>query len=181
MSSEDPVYKWYIIQVLSGAEKKVIEQLKKKLDSEEKKSLFEDFFVPEEEQIVVRRGKKVKEFKKIFPGYLLVRMNFSNESWLLLSSIPKVTGFLGDGSVPKVVTDKEVEQIYRRIETSNSASYLASKFNVGDEVNVIDGPFSSFSAIIQSVDVKKEMLSVVVSIFGRQTLLDLRFDQVDKG
>jgi transcriptional antiterminator NusG len=172
--------RWYIVQVLSGHEKKFIDSLKQKIDKESKQDFFEDFFIPEEERVVVRRGKKVSERRKIFPGYVLVKMKLSDESWYLVRSIPKVTGVLGDRGKPQALSTEEVNGIYKRIEDKSTDLAAANCFEPGESVTIIDGPFKSFSGVVEQVDAKKEMLTVNVSIFGRQTPLELRYDQVDK-
>ncbi|MET0155466.1 MAG: transcription termination/antitermination protein NusG [Rickettsiales bacterium] len=171
---------WYIVQVLSGHEKKFIDALKLKIDKEGKADLFEEFFVPEEERIVVKRGKKVAEKRKIFPGYVLVKMGLSDDAWHILRSIPKVTGILGDKGKPQALTEAEVNNIYKRIEDKVNDVASANNFSAGENVSIIDGPFKAFSGVVEKVDPKKEILSVTVSIFGRQTPLELRYDQVDK-
>lgn len=171
---------WYIVQVLSGHEKKFIDTLRQKIEGNPKKEFFEDFFVPEEEKVVVRRGKKVSEKSKIFPGYVLVKMHLNDDSWSLVRSIPRVTGMLGDGQRPVALSNAEVERIYKRIEDRVQHNATSAQFEVGDNVQIIDGPFDSFTGVVQGVDVKKKMLSATVSIFGRQTPLELRFDQVTK-
>ena len=171
---------WYIVQVLSGHEKKFIEALKLKVDKEGKGEHFEEFFIPEEERIVVRRGKKIPEKRKIFPGYVLVKMMLNDESWHILRGIPKVTGILGDKGRPQPLTEAEVNNIYKRIEEKINDVAASNTFDVGENITIIDGPFQSFSGAVEKVDAKKEILSVTVSIFGRQTPLELRYDQVDK-
>lgn len=171
---------WYIVQVLSGHEKKFIEALKLKIDKDGRQELFEEFFIPEEERIVVRRGKKVAEKRKIFPGYVLVKMALRDESWNLLRGIPKVTGILGDKGKPQALSESEVNNIYKRIEDKVNDVASANNFEAGEQVTIIDGPFKTFSGIVEKVDPKKEILSITVSIFGRQTPLELRYDQVDK-
>lgn len=173
-------FKWYIVQVLSGNEKKFIDALNLKIEKDAKSEFFEEFFIPEEEVIVVRRGKKSREKKKIFPGYVLVRMKLNDDSWHLIRNIPKVTGILGDGNKPMALSEVEVNKIYKRIEDREHSLTSSNRFSPGDEVQIIEGPFESFSATVQNVDAKKELIAVNVSIFGRQTSLELRFDQVNK-
>ncbi|MDX1917254.1 MAG: transcription termination/antitermination protein NusG [Rickettsiaceae bacterium] len=171
---------WYIVHVLSGSEKKVKQAI---LEQAQKKGilhLFEDVLIPAALVPELKKGKQITAEKKMLPGYILVKMHFSDESWHLVKSIPKVSSFLGSGSKPSPVSEIEVQRILDQI--SQGAALVTAKkiYEEGEKVKVIDGPFESFVGIIQEVDIDKMRLRVSVSIFGRSTPIDLSFNQVER-
>lgn len=172
--------RWYIIHILSGSEKRIKQMI---LEQAAKKGLsdsFEEIIIPVVEVPEIKRGKQVKTEKKIMPGYMLIQMDLSDESWHLVQNIPKVTGFLGTGPKPQPVPDSQVEEVMRQLE--NKAQHVAAvnQYQIGEKVTVIDGPFETFSGAIEEVDSEKSRLKVSVSIFGRATPIELSFNQVKK-
>jgi transcriptional antiterminator NusG len=170
--------KWYIVHTASGSEKKVRDAIFEQAEKRNMSEFFEEVLIPSVESSEVRRGKKVLTEKKIMPGYIIVRMKMTNEAWHLVKAIPKVGAFLGGGAKPSPVSDAEVERIVSHI-SSGALSLSNVSYEVGKAVRVIDGPFESFSGVVEEVDLVKSRLRVSVSIFGRETPLDLGFDQVE--
>lgn len=171
---------WYILHTLSGSEKKVKQTILEQAERKGIKDFFEEILVPSVEVAEIKRGKQVNVEKKFLPGYILVKMNLTDEAWHLVKSVPKVSGFLGSGSKPSPVSEAEVKRIMDQV--SENPSLVASKkvYDIGETVKVIDGPFESFSGIIEEVDIQKMKLKVSVSIFGRSTPIDLSFGQVER-
>lgn len=154
----------------------IVEQAAKKGLSDS----FGDIIIPVVEVPEVKRGKQVKTEKKIMPGYMLVQMDLTDESWHLVQNIPKVTGFLGTGPKPQPVPNSQVEEVMRQLESKAQHVTAANQYQVGEKITVIDGPFETFSGVIEEVDSEKSKLKVSVSIFGRATPIDLNFNQVKK-
>ena len=172
--------KWYIVHTVSGAEKRARDLILEQAEKNNMSEFFVKIIVPVVELEEVRRGKKVVAEKKMMPGYILVKMYMTNEAWYLVRSIPKVSAFLGgSGGKPSVVSEAEVERVVQHMNSGADVMQSVSH-EVGSSVKVIDGPFDSFSGVIEDVDVEKSRLRVSVSIFGRETPLDLGFDQVEK-
>ncbi len=173
-------YKWYVIHVYSGSEKRVKETLEEQMKSKNMDQFFDEILVPTEEIYEIRRGAKVKTEKKFFPGYILIKMNMTDESWHFVKSQPKVTNFLGAKGRPVSLSSNEakklIEQITERVESPRSNVI----FEIGEEVRVSDGPFQSFNGLVEEIDEDKSRLKVSVSIFGRSTPVDLEFTQVEK-
>ena len=173
--------RWFIIHVYSGFEKKVKESIKEQAEQKGLGHLFEDILVPMEEVVEVRRGKKVAAERKFFPGYVLVKMVLNDETWSLVRNTAKVTGFLGAGRQaaadprPRGRADQQPD---RRKASSTPSPPIA--FIIGDNVRVSDGPFASFSGVVEEVDEAKGRLKVSVSIFGRATPVELEYSQVEK-
>ncbi len=173
--------RWYVVHVHSGSEKRtadhIMEQAKKKgLDK-----VIEQVLVPMEEVVEVRRGQKVNAERKFFPGYMLVKMDMNDSAWHLVSSAPKVTGFLGGKQKPSPISEAEALQIMEQMEEGVARPKNAVEFEIGEEVKVIDGPFASFNGIVEEVDSERSRLKVSVSIFGRATPVELEYGQVEKG
>jgi transcriptional antiterminator NusG len=154
----------------------IIEQAAKKGLSDS----FGDIVIPVVEVPEVKRGKQVKTEKKIMPGYMLVQMELTDATWHLVQNIPKVTGFLGTGSKPQHVPDSQVEEVFRQLESKAKHVTAVNMYEIGDKVTVIDGPFETFSGMVEEIDSEKSKLKVSVSIFGRATPIDLSFSQVKK-
>ena len=169
--------KWYVVHTYAGHENKVANTLKQKVKASNLKNIL-DVMVPTQEKIEVREGKKVTLQEKIFPGYILVRMNLDNESWYSVRSTPGVTGFVGVGNKPTPLNEKEVESI-QQFSKMAAPTYKAS-FSVSEAVKIIDGPFSDFIGSVEEIDEDKGKLKILVSIFGRETPVELDFLQVSK-
>ena len=173
---------WYIIQTFSGFEQKVAETLKDTI--KKKKELLEDkiddILIPTHEVTEVKRGRRVQRKKKYFPSYVLVKMEMNKELYHIIKNIKRVSGFLGSKGIPVPVSDKEIEKILGQIKDGVSQPKSSIEYNIGEKVQVIDGPFASFSGMVEDIDEEKLRLKVSVSIFGRPTPVDLEYNQVEK-
>ena len=172
--------RWYSVSVLSNFEKKIAEQIKTAVVEAGLEDEIEEVMVPTEEVLEVRRGKKVTSERRFMPGYVLVRMEMSNKGYHLISSINRVTGFLGPQGKPMPMRDEEVNAILNRAEEGEAAPRNLIRFEIGEQVNVTDGPFEGFSGMVEEVDDANSRLKVTVSIFGRATPVELEFTQVTK-
>lgn len=171
---------WYIVHAYSNFEKKVAEAIMIGAKDKGLTDLIEEIFVPTEDVTEVRRGRKVNTERRFFPGYVLVNMVLNDETYHLIKATPKVTGFLGSGSKPMPVPQKEVDRIRGVMEEGEARPRSTITFEIGENVRVTDGPFASFSGIVEDVDEEAERLKVAVSIFGRSTPVELEFTQVEK-
>ena len=176
----NPRHKWYIVHAYSNFEKKVAESIREQAKSQNLEDCFSDILVPTEDVVEIRRGRKVNAERKFFPGYVLVKMEMTDEAYHLIKNTPKVTGFLGSGSKPMPVSEKEVQRIVGAIEEGVERPKPAITFDLGEKVKVTDGPFASFDGVVESVDEERSRLRVSVSIFGRATPVDLEYGQVEK-
>lgn len=172
--------KWFIIHTMSGAEKAVKKSIEDQIAKNKMSEYFEEIVVPVIEVPDVKKGKKVTQEKKLMPGYVLVKMEMNDKSWHLVKAVPKISGFLGTKTTPKPLKDKEVEEIFRQIENETENALSSGVYNVGDSVQVIDGPFDTFSGVIEEVDDSGQKLKISVSIFGKATQIELSFSQVKK-
>jgi len=172
--------KWYIVHVYSGFENKVKAMLEERIASYPKPERFGEILVPTEQVIELVKGKRKTSSRKFYPGYILVRMELDDETWHLVNDIAKVTGFLGAREKPLPIPDSEAEQIVNRIELGRLKPQPKFSFNPGDEIRVIDGPFTNFNGKVGEVNNEKRKLRVMVSIFGRTTPVELEFVQVNK-
>ena len=173
--------RWYSVSVLSNFEKKIAEQIRQAAADAGLEDEIEEVLVPTEEVIEVRRGKKVTSERRFMPGYVLVRMEMSDRAYHLINSINRVTGFLGPQGKPMPMRDEEVNVILNRVEEGEAAPRNLIRFEVGEQVQVTDGPFEGFSGMVEDVDEDNNRLKVMVSIFGRATPVELEFGQVSKG
>ncbi len=173
--------RWYSVSVLSNFEKKVAEKIKQTAAEKGMQDEIEEVLVPTEEVIEVRRGKKVTSERRFMPGYVLVRMEMSNRAYHLISSLERVTGFLGPQGKPMPMRDDEVNAILNRVEAGQEAPRNLIRFDIGEKVKVTDGPFEGFDGMVEEVDEPHNRLKVSVSIFGRPTPVELEFTQVSKG
>ena len=172
--------RWYSVSVLSNFEKKVAEQIRTAVADANLGDEIDEVLVPTEEVIEVRRGKKVTSERRFMPGYVLVRMEMTNRGYHLISSINRVTGFLGPQGKPLPMRDAEVNQILNRVEEGEAAPRNLIRFDIGEKVKVTDGPFEGFDGMVEDVDEAHNRLKVSVSIFGRATPVELEFTQVSK-
>lgn len=172
-------YAWYIVQAHSGFEKKVAQAVTEKAEREGLQECFEKIVVPTEGVVEVKKGRKVNTERKFFPGYVMVKMKMDDRAWHLVKSIPKVTGFLGGKGRPQPISEAEAERIFRQVEEGLEQPKHMVSFEVGETVRIIDGPFESFSGMVEEVDDDKGKLKVSVVIFGRTTPVELEFTQVE--
>jgi len=172
--------RWYIVHAYSNFEKKVADSIREKAEQKGLTDLFEEILVPMEKVTEVRRGRKVDAERKFFPGYVLVKMDMTNEAFHLIKDTPKVTGFLGADNKPMPIPEKEALRILNQVQEGVERPKPSVSFEVGEQVRVSDGPFASFSGLVEEVDDERARLKVAVSIFGRATPVELEFGQVDK-
>jgi transcriptional antiterminator NusG len=176
----NPNHKWYIVHAYSNFEKKVAESLREQAKSQGLEDKFSEILVPTEEVVEIRRGRKFNSERKFFPGYVLVKMELSDEAYHLVKNTPKVTGFLGSGSKPMPVSEREVQAILGNQTAAVERPKPAMSFEIGEKVKIVGGHFASFDGVVESVDQEHARLRVSVSIFGRATPVDLEYGQVEK-
>lgn len=172
--------RWYVLHVYSGFEKKVAESIREQAGQKGMEDMFEEILVPTEEVIELRRGQKVSAERKFFPGYVLAKMDLTDDSWHLVKNTPKVTGFLGNRGRPSPISQAEAERILHQVQEGVERPKPSITFEIGEQVSVTDGPFTSFSGFIEDVDEERARVKVSVSIFGRATPVELEYSQVQK-
>ena len=172
--------KWYVVHVFSGSEKKVSQNIEEQIASKDMGSLIEEVLVPTEEVVEIRRGAKVQSEKKFFPGYILIKMEMTDETWHMIKAQPKVTGFLGGKGKPVAISETEANRLIDQISEGIDRPRSSVVYEIGEEVRVSDGPFQSFNGLVEEIDEDKSRLKVAVSIFGRSTPVDLEYSQVEK-
>jgi len=172
--------RWYVLHVYSGSEKKVAESIKEQAILKKMEDKILDAIVPTEDVVEVRKGSKVNSERKFFPGYILIKMEMSDESWHVVMNTPKVTGFLGSRNKPQPITEAEASRIMTQMQEGVKRPQTVVDYEVGEQVRVTDGPFASFIGLVEEVDLEKTRLKVSVSIFGRSTPVELEFNQVEK-
>ncbi len=172
--------RWYIVHAYSNFEKRVAESIKEQAAAKGFGDQFEAVLVPTEEIVEMRRGRKIKSERRFFPGYVLVKMEMNDQAYHLIKNTPKVTGFLGSDNRPVPITDAEAARILNQVQEGIERPKTSITFEVGEQVRVADGPFASFSGLVEEVDEQRERLKVAVSIFGRPTPVELEYGQVEK-
>jgi transcription termination/antitermination protein NusG len=173
--------RWYAVHAYSNFERKVAESIREQAKQRGLAHLFEEILVPIEKVVEVRRGRKVEGERKLFPGYVLVKMDLTDEAYHLIKNTPKVTGFLGSENKPMPLPDAEAQSLIRQMEEGAVRGPISSvTFEIGEQVRVSDGPFASFNGTVEEVDQDRSRLKVAVSIFGRATPVELEFGQVEK-
>ena len=172
--------RWYVLHVFSGSEKKVAQLIREQAESNGLEHQIDEVMVPTEEVVEMRRGVRVQSEKKFFPGYLLVKMDLTDEAWQLVTSQPRVTGFLGGKGKPVPITDREADRLIQQVSEGVERPRTTVSFDVGEQVRVSDGPFASFNGFVEEADDDKARLKVTVSIFGRSTPVELEDSQVEK-
>jgi len=172
--------RWYIVHAYSNFERKVAESIKERAAAANLGDKFEEVLVPMEEVVEMRRGRKVSSERKFFPGYVLVKMDLSDETYHLIKNTPKVTGFLGTENKPIPITEAEAGRILQQVQEGVERPKPSVTFEIGEQVRVADGPFASFNGLVEEVDEERARLKVAVSIFGRATPVELEYGQVEK-
>ena len=174
------VARWYVLHAYSGYEKKVADSI---MDQANKLGItdhIEDISVPTQNIVEVKRGVRVNTERKIFPGYILIKMNLNDDTWHIIKTTPKLSGFLGNKGKPIPISNAEAKRISQQVVDGVERTRPAIMYDVGEQVKVIDGPFASFNGEIEQIDEDKARLRVAVSIFGRSTPVDLDYSQVEK-
>jgi len=172
--------RWYVIHAYSGFENKVAQTIREQADKKGLGDLFEEVLVPTEEVVEMRRGNKVTANRKFFPGYVLAKMQLTDETWNMVKNTAKVTDFLGAQGKPAPITEEEAQRILHQVQEGVERPRNSVSFEIGEEVRVVDGPFASFNGLVEEVDEEKARLKVSVSIFGRSTPVELEYNQVEK-
>jgi transcription termination/antitermination protein NusG len=172
--------RWYIVHAYSNFEKKVAEAIKERAKAAGLEHLFEEVLVPSEDIIEMRRGRKVHSERKLFPSYVLVKMDMTDAAFLLIKNTPKVTGFLGADNKAVPISEDEAMRILNQVKEGVERPKPSIRYEVGEQVRVSDGPFTSFNGLVEEVDEEKARLKVSVSIFGRATPVELEYSQVEK-
>ncbi len=172
--------RWYIVHAYSNFENKVAEAIRERAGQQGLAHLFEHILVPTEKVVEVRRGRKVDAERKFFPGYVLVKMDLTDQAFHLIKNTPKVTGFLGSDNKPMPITETEAMRILKQVQEGVERPKPSITFEIGEQVRVSDGPFASFNGTVEEVDEERARLKVAVSIFGRATPVDLEYGQVEK-
>jgi len=172
--------RWYIVHAYSNFEKKVSESIREQAKQRNLEDHFEQVLVPTETVVEVRRGRKVNAERKFFPGYVLVKMDLTDEVYHLIKNTPKVTGFLGTDNKPMPISEAEAQRILQQVQEGVERPKPSISFEIGENVRVSDGPFASFNGVVEEVDEGRSRVKVAVSIFGRATPVELEFGQVEK-
>ena len=173
-------HKWFVVHVYSGFEKKVATAIREQSEQKALADRFEEILVPTEEVVEVRRGAKVNSERKFFPGYVLVKMDMDDMTWHLVRNTAKVTGFLGGRGKPSPISEAEAARIMHQVQEGIERPKPSITFEIGEQVRVCDGPFTSFNGTVEEVDEEKARVQVAVSIFGRATPVELEYAQVEK-
>jgi transcriptional antiterminator NusG len=171
---------WYIVHTYSGFEAKVKESLRQRAEVAGMEALIEEVLIPTEEVVELRDGKKTTSKRKFFPGYVLVRMELTDDTWHVVRNTPKVTGFVGTGNKPVPLREDEVERIINQVSVAAEKPKPKLEFRINETVRIIDGPFSNFTGEVEEVNEDRSTLKVMVTIFGRATPVELDFLQVEK-
>jgi len=172
--------RWYIVHAYSNFENKVADSIREQAKQRHLDHLFDEVLVPKEKVVEVRRGRKVDAERKFFPGYVLVKMNLTDEAYHLIKNTPKVTGFLGAENKPMPISEAEAMRILHQVQEGVERPKASVSFEIGENVRVADGPFASFSGVVEEIDEARSRVKVAVSIFGRATPVELEFGQVEK-
>ena len=175
-----PGTRWYIVHAYSNFERKVADAIRERAKAGGLDHLFEDIVVPTEEVVEVKRGRKIQAERKFLPGYVLVKMKMTDAAFVMIKNTPKVTGFLGADNKPMPISEDEAMRILHQVKEGVERPKPTITFEVGENVKVADGPFASFTGVVEEVDEERSRVKVAVSIFGRPTPVELEFGQVEK-
>jgi|TARA_B110000305_G_scaffold122707_1_gene137441 transcriptional antiterminator NusG len=173
-------YRWYIVHAYSNFEKQVANSIREQAEIRGIDKLFEEILVPVEEVINVKKGRKVSSERKFFPGYVLVKMEMTDQAYHLIKNTAKVSGFLGSNNKPMPISESEAMRIIQQVQEGVDRPKPSITFDIGEQVKVSDGPFASFNGMVEEVDIERSRLKVAVSIFGRATPVELEYGQVEK-
>ena len=173
-------HRWYVLHAYSGYEKKVAESILDQANKLGIKEHIEDISVPTQNIVEVKRGVRVNTERKIYPGYILIKMNLNDDTWHIIKTTPKLSGFLGNKGKPIPISNAEAKRISEQVIDGVEKTRPAVMYDIGEQVKVIDGPFASFNGEVEQIDEDKARLRVAVSIFGRSTPVDLDYSQVEK-
>lgn len=172
--------RWYVLHVYSGSEKKVAESIKEQAILKKMEDRIVEVIVPTEDIVEVKKGAKVNSERKFFPGYVLIKMEMSDDCWHVVNNTPKVTGFLGSRNKPQPISETEAQRIITQMQDGVDRPQMQINYEIGEQIRVVDGPFASFVGMVEDVEADKARLKVSVSIFGRSTPVELEFTQVEK-
>ena len=173
-------HKWYIVHAYSNFEKKVAESIREQAHAQGLDDAFAEILVPTEDVVEIRRGRKINAERKFFPGYVLVKMDMTDETYHLVKNTPKVTGFLGAENKPMPISEAEAMRILHQVQEGVERPKASVSFEIGENVRVADGPFASCSGVVEEIDEARSRVKVAVSIFGRATPVELEFGQVEQ-
>ena len=171
---------WYIVHTYSGFEKRVADSLQQRVQAYDLQNDIGEILIPTEDVVEMRGGKKVVSSKRFFPGYILIEMQMSDDAWHVVKNTPKVTGFVGAGAQPTPLTREEVDQILHQVTVAAEKPKPKYSFDRGDQVRINEGPFTSFNGVVDEVNIDRNTVKVMVTIFGRSTPVELDFLQVEK-
>ncbi len=175
-----PGTRWYIVHAYTNFERKVADAIRERAKANNLEGLFEEIVVPTEEVVEVKRGRKISAERKFLPGYVLVKMKMTDAAFVMIKNTPKVTGFLGADNKPMPISEDEAMRILNQVKEGVERPKPTITFEIGENVKVADGPFASFTGVVEEVDEERSRVKVAVSIFGRPTPVELEFGQVEK-